>query len=266
MGDIYVLKPGDSDEWRARREAELAQLAETRRRWIDRVTDDLAIDVVTVRRVVSAVFDHPDSKESARAEPGQAPVARSAGECSCSCHPRFDLTHDGGFDCPCTWSAERREEARTAFMEDAPWKVELREAADREQREVDAWLAGEPRVTARRTCFAAPEVWEGEIDGCSFFFRERHGEWRIEIRLARNGRFVDRLAGVGPDGDLVTEPVELTSGTEIARGLDDDLGGTAIDRLAFIVDAVRSHLRAESCRRDGARAFCPDCGRRVDIG
>jgi len=265
VSDIYVFRPGGSQEWRARRDAERAQRAEIRERWTRRVAASLTIDVESVRRVVAALLDHPAAaEETARAKPGQAPAASSAVACSCSCHPRFDLTHDGGFDCPCTWSAERREQARAAFLEDAPWRGALREAADREQREVDGWLAGEPGVTARRTCFAAPEIWEGEIDGHSFFFRERHGAWRIEIDLAPNGRFAERLTGVASDGELETQAVELTSGDEIASGLDDDLGSTAVKHLAFIAGTVRAHLRAESCRHEGARAYCPDCGRRMD--
>jgi hypothetical protein len=250
VSDIYVFRPGDSPQWRAQRAAEQAQRTGIRERWIDRVTQTLAIDAATVRRVVTTLFDHPATD----------------GECSCSCHPRFELTHDGGFDCPCTWSAERREQVRAAWLEDAPWREELREAADREQRELEAWLSGEPGVTARRTCFAAPEIWEGAIDGRSFFFRERHGQWRIEIDLAPDGRFAERLTGVGSDGELQTEPVELTSGIEIASGLDEDLGGTAVEHLAFVVETVRAHLRAESCRHEDARAYCPDCGRPVAAG
>lgn len=34
-----------------------------------------------------------------------------------------------------------------------------------------------------------PEEWHGEVDGHSFYFRERHDEWRIVLDLRPSGRF-----------------------------------------------------------------------------
>ncbi len=38
-------------------------------------------------------------------------------------------------------------------------------------------------VEAERTTSFAPEQREGTVDGHSFYFRERHGTWRIELDL-----------------------------------------------------------------------------------
>lgn len=248
VSDIYVVTPGNSDEARARREAEEARVAQVRERWTERVSEDLEINRATVAQVVGTLFDH------ARPEGGQ---------CPCGCHPRFATLHDGGFDCSCRWTVEQRKAAHEDLLAGGPWLDELRRATAREQRQVESWLSQHTGVVAERTCLAAPEVWEGEIDGRSFHFRERHGEWRIELDLAPHGQFAQRLTGHTPEGDMITEPVELTSGVEIAHGLDDDLGETAVEHLEFIVGTVRAHLQAETCGHEGARAFCPDCGLRM---
>lgn len=248
MGDMYVFRPGDSDEWRAKREADERTLAEIRERWITYASGATGLGVDAARDVIATIFDH----------------ARTDEPCRCSCHPQFSLTHDGGFDCPCTWSDERHREARAAFFEDSPWRQEMRAAQERENAELAEWLLFEPGVAAERTCFAAPEVWEGTIDGRTFFFRERHGEWQIEVDLEPDGHFAERVVEVKPGGDMVTEPVELTSGPVIARGVEEDLGASAVDHLAFIVRRVRAHFRGESCTHPDARRFCPDCGRDMD--
>jgi hypothetical protein len=42
--------------------------------------------------------------------------------------------------------------------------------------------------------------WTGEVDDHSFYFRERHAEWRIEIDLRPNGCVIRTVAGTDNDG------------------------------------------------------------------
>ncbi|KXP03899.1 hypothetical protein AXK60_19265 [Tsukamurella pseudospumae] len=129
---------------------------------------------------------------------------------------------------------------------------------------VAEWLSTEPDVEASRTVMACPEVWEGRIDGHSFYFRERHGDWRIELDLAPNGTFAERVVGT-EDGEFITEPVELESGEVIAEGVDSQLGDSAVEHLALIVRTVRDHLRSGGCQHPGAARFCPSCGARTEV-
>jgi hypothetical protein len=49
--------------------------------------------------------------------------------------------------------------------------------------------------------------WEGTVDGHSFYFRERHGAWYIELVLAPNARFANRVVGLQDDGALFHCPL-----------------------------------------------------------
>lgn len=249
MGDLYVFTPGGGDEWEAKRAADRDALRAIRERWITAAGESSNVAADAVRAVVAALFDHEQGGE----------------KCLCSCHPRFATLHDGGFDCPCTLTDEERTARWEHFFEPSPWREELRLAHEREQREIQRYLANEPGVRAERTCTMAPEVWEGTIDGRTFFFRERHGEWRIEIDLVPDGHIAQRYVGTGADGEMITEPVELTSGPVIAEGFEGQLGDTAVDHLAFIVRTVRGFIRGESCLHPLARAFCADCGAAMDV-
>lgn len=115
-------------------------------------------------------------------------------------------------------------------------------------------------VSATRTTSCAPEQWSGTIDGHSFYFRERHGEWQLEVDLQPTGEHASRLVDVSDDGDLVTEPVPIEVGEVIARGVESQLGDSAVDHLDFMVTAVRQHLWARQCDHAGALFFCPKCG------
>ncbi|MEI2775190.1 MAG: hypothetical protein V9G19_04315 [Tetrasphaera sp.] len=171
MADLFLVTFGDDDE-RARRPAErAASRARIRARYAERLRQRAGLDDMTADLVMAVLFDHTDER----------------GElCQRGCHPSLpedgDGSHDAGFDCPCTWDAERREHERVQRM--ARWDAWLsspestaeRAAADRDRRDVQRWLGAHPRVTAEQTCPACPEVWEGTIDGRSFFFRERHGQ------------------------------------------------------------------------------------------
>jgi len=80
------------------------------------------------------------------------------------------------------------------------------------------------------------------IDGRTFYFRERSGQWHLQVDLK-------------PDGHLTERP--------IASGTTEQLGQSAIDHLTFIVQTVRDHITREACTHPGAGRFCPDCGTRV---
>lgn len=51
------------------------------------------------------------------------------------------------------------------------------------EADLSAWLAVQQGVTVGSHGGLAPEQWDGEVNGHSFYFRERHGEWRIELDL-----------------------------------------------------------------------------------
>ncbi len=244
--DLFLIRfgDGDGDSPHAREQARI------RPRYVELVVRETDLDPGTAERVVAAIFDH-------RSTDGRA--------CVCGCHPHFSATHDDGFDCSCTWDDERRAEERhrwTAWQDSAE-AAELRAEHDREMTAISAWIASQPGVTAEQTTSAAPEQWEGTVDGHSFYFRERGGEWRIELDLEPNGTFANRLVGFDNDGTARTEPHELSSGRVVARGIDDDLGDTPVARLDFIVRAIRDHLWAEACEHQGALFYCPLCGTRM---
>ncbi len=259
MADLFVFDPGGDPEERDRREKARAEgRARVRARYAEHLVSRAGVDEVTADLVMAVLFDHIDV---------------DGNECLRNNHPRLpdagEWSHDAGFDCPCTWDAARRtaeasdRKAAWAAWTGGPEAEALRLAEEAELTEVAAWLGTEPDVAAARTVLACPEVWEGVVDGHSFYFRERHGQWHIEIDLEPNGRFANRVVGTSADGELVTEPVELESGAVIAEGADSDLGAGAVAHLAFIVRTIREHLRRGACSHEDAARFCPDCGARV---
>lgn len=123
-----------------------------------------------------------------------------------------------------------------------------------------AWLGRHAGIEAVQQSLAAPEQWEGVIDGHSFYFRERSGTWHTELDLQPNGRFASKLIGTGEDDGLLTEPVAQRDGTVIAQGVDSALGETSVDHLAFIVRTIREHLTLRTREHAGAGTFCPSFG------
>ena len=88
----------------------------------------------------------------------------------------------------------------------------VREAA--EEADLADWLAGQPGVVISAHGGLMPEQWRGSVDGHSFYFRARHGHWRIELDLGPSGRFCHVWKG----GALDDEPdMELKEGTSTAR-------------------------------------------------
>ncbi|MDQ2738603.1 MAG: hypothetical protein M3Y35_08330 [Actinomycetota bacterium] len=256
MPDIYVYDFSGGEEERVRREAErAAQRAQVRARYTQRVTDLAGVDEITADLVMSALFDHVDVVTGELCQFGNHPKLPNPGGHG-----------DAGFDCRCQWSQERRAAATRRWLTSMNefWASPEAQAAtakrEAEREEIEAWIAAHPGVQVRQTTEFAPEQWEGHVDGRSFYFRERHGHWRIELDLEPDGHFANRLVGTGEDGKVITEPLETTSGSAIAEGVDSALGATDLARLEFIVRTIREHISGETCPHVGAIAFCPTCG------
>lgn len=219
-----------------------------------------ALGVDDPGRVLTALFVH---------------IYEDGRRCRCSCHPSIGSLHQhGDLGCPCTQSPAEREgrwkrffaelhEDRETWERSEEGRAELARRAA-ESAELEAWIADDPgvEITSWGGCF--PEQWTGTIDGHSFYFREKRGNWSIEIDLLPTGRTYRRLVlDEGRDTDAedlrdVEEPI--LEGTVIAEGRDTDLGVTPLHHGRFIAHAVRAHLRRDGCPHPGARRFCPECG------
>lgn len=109
------------------------------------------------------------------------------------------------------------------------------EAAERAaEADLQAWLADQPVVVMQRHGGQVPEQWEGEVDGHSFYFRERGGEWAIELDLQEQRHGSPRRK-------------VIAAGT-IA---DDGYGQSSRGRAMFIVTTIRDYLQ----RNRGARSL-----------
>jgi hypothetical protein len=115
--------------------------------------------------------------------------------------------------------------------------------------ELDAWVAAQPGVVVHSHGGLPPEQWRGEVDGHSFYFRERHDEWRIELDLRPSGRFARAVVGTDHDGKARYEDRGLDEGEVIARGITDvdGYGSAPIERPKFIADTIRVHLARQVC-------------------
>jgi hypothetical protein len=208
----------------------------------------------------------------------------SGERCSCSCHPRLpesDL-HDYGFGCVCARTPEDRRRAWDEWRNDldAFWESSegqrIKAAERAEEAELEAWLAAQPGVVVHSHGGLAPEQWRGEVDGHSFYFRERHDEWRIELDLRPSGHFVQAVVGTDSDGKPKCEARELDEGDVIAHGTTDveGYGSTPVERAQFIVDTIRVHRARDSCKLHAEDLssieallgrevrWCPACGMR----
>ncbi len=205
--------------------------------------------------------------------------------CPCSCHPRLPESHfhDYGFGCSCGRTAEERRRAWEEWRSerDAFWQSPEGQqivAAERDAEvELQAWLATQQRVAVSSHGGLAPEQWCGQVDGHTFYFRERHDEWRIELDLLPSGRFANALVGVDAAGEIRCEESELSEGDVIAEGTInvDGYGSTPVERAHFIVDTIRVHLARQACTLHAEDLssisallgrdvrWCPACGTRL---
>lgn len=121
----------------------------------------------------------------------------SGEQCRCACHPRLPDTdlHDYGFDCVCARTLEERRRAFQQWRGDinafwqSPEGQQIKAAEHAGEAELQAWLADQHGVVVHNHDGLCPEQWNGQVDGHSFHFRERHGEWRIELDLRPSGGF-----------------------------------------------------------------------------
>ena len=209
----------------------------------------------------------------------------SGERCICSCHPRLpdsDL-HDYGFDCVCTRTPEARRRAFNQWRDSiaefwrSPEGLRITAAQQAADAVLAAWLAQQEEVIVHSHGGLAPEQWRGDVDGHSFYFRERHDEWDIELDLRPTGRFVRAIAGTDNDGTIHYEEHESVEGDIIASGTTDTegYGTTPVERAQFIVDTIRTYLARQACTHhrdklssiarvlgDEAR-WCPACGTRL---
>jgi hypothetical protein len=209
----------------------------------------------------------------------------SGERCGCSCHPRLpesDL-HDYGFDCVCARAPEERGRPFRQWLDDikafwqSPEGQQIKAAEQADDAELQSWLAGQQGVSVLSHGGICPEQWTGEVDGHSFYFRERHAEWRIELDPRPSGRFIRTVAGTDNDGATRYEERELDHGDVIAYGTTDieDYGATPLERAQFIIDTIRIHLARQTCTYHsgdlssieailGTSAhWCPACGTRL---
>jgi hypothetical protein len=209
----------------------------------------------------------------------------SGERCRCSCHPGLPETdfHDYGFGCVCARAPEDRRRAMDNWRKNmaAFWKspegqniIADEQAAD---ADLQAWLAVQQGVIVHSHRGFAPEQWRGEVDGHTFYFRERHDEWRIEVDLAPSGHFARALVGTESDGEAQYVERELDKGDVIASGTTDahGYGTTPVERAKFIVETIRIHLTREVCmlHHDDLSSieallgseisWCPACGTRL---
>ncbi|HVB04969.1 MAG TPA: hypothetical protein VNF07_01810 [Acidimicrobiales bacterium] len=248
MGDLFLIRFGGEGDGPSPRERELERL---RARYARHLVDALAMDETMAALVIATLF---------------APRGRDGKPCFCGCHPGLSAQHDDGFECPCTWDQARREAVRGHLFADlqTPEQQEWRKRLRDEEAAAEAWIARQEGVSAELVSRFAPEQWRGTIDGHTFYFRERHGDWSIELDLQPTGSFAERIVGTDESGEFITEDVPVTAGEVIAEGVDSDLGTGLIAHLSFILRTVRDHIFLKECDHAGALFFCPMCGKRMD--
>jgi hypothetical protein len=205
--------------------------------------------------------------------------------CMCGCHPRLPDTdlHDFGFDCLCTHPPAAR---RRAFKDwrasvEAFWASpegqQIRAEEQAADAELQVWLEQQPGVIVHNHGGLVPEQWTGEVDGHNFEFRERHGHWRIEIDIRPSGRYVPVVDSTDSESTVHYRQHEVEEGDIVAEGTigAERDGITPVERAAFIVDTIRTHLTRQACTLHhedltsveaaiATRArCCPACGVRL---
>lgn len=266
--------PGAAD----RRAEQDRQRDESRRRYIDYLTAELlGIDTTDT----AALAQHAIDALTSWRRDGAAKL------CGCSCHPRLPESdfHDYGFGCVCTQSGEDTDRgwAEWAAERDAFWAspeglaVEAERAA--QEAALDEWLTSNSDVTVTRHGGVVPEQWMGSIDGHTFYFRERHEQWTIELDLRPTGRVSKVWVGGDFDDETSFEFRKIEDGDVIAEGTTRaaGYGETPLDRIRFITRTVRTHLGREGCPTHAGAVidnlqlllgnllrWCPTCGSRLD--
>lgn len=158
-----------------------------------------------------------------------------------------------------------------------PEGLQLRAADEAAEDELQAWLVQQRGVVVDNHGGWAPEQWRGTVDGHSFYFRERGGDWNLEIDLIPTGQSMRIVGGQNDDGTTRYQQLELERGDIIASGTiySDGYGTTPVERARFIITIIRDHLRRQACAHhphelDAISAvlgvgvdWCPTCGIRL---
>lgn len=269
---IYVIEFSGSEERRAERDRQRIRGRGLYRDGLIKVLADLGLPAPDNAAAAERIIDHLFVIRG----------AAGAEACGCSCHPRLPETefHGYGFDCPCRLSDEERRASWDRWVVEmeahrqSPEGVAHAAAMRAEEDELVGWLVGHPDVVVTSHGGWAPEQWRGSVSGHSFYFRERHDDWRIECDLQPSGRFVRAWRGGDFDDDSSFELTELTEGRVIAEGTVNapGYGRTATERIAFIVGIIGDHLRRQQCqvhtvelaelewRFERPVRWCPACG------
>ena len=157
----------------------------------------------------------------------------------------------------------------------SPGGQRLQAVHEAAEADLEAWLADQPGVVVHSHGGYAPEQWEGEVDGHSFYFRERDTDWDIEIDLRPSGRVMRVRDGGTEDGATPDQRDEIVEGDVVASGRTaaQGYGHSPRERAAFIVETIREHLTRQACTHPGLQAiaavlgvparWCPRCGIRV---
>ncbi len=208
--------------------------------------------------------------------------------CECGCHPRLsdgDL-HDAGFGCGCTKTADehRREwkqwQADSVAFWDSPEGQRIQQQRDAQEAELQEWLAAQPGVVVSRHGGVYPEQWEGSVDGHGFYFRERWGDWYLELDKRPAAQSRCGGAGVDDTGSAAAEDIEHAGGEVIAQGsvFAAGYGDTLTQRARFILGTIRVHLARRTCSHHGVEMaalhavlgeqvrWCPSCGAHLGEG
>ena len=178
-------------------------------------------------------------------------------QCRCSCHPQLPDSdqHDFGFNCRCHRTrAEQRQSLRQALSDideywNSPEGLRTRAADDAAERDLQDWLATQPGVVIDGHGGWAPEEWRGEVDGHSFYFRERHEDWHLQIDLHSTGRSIRMVDGSNDDGTTRYRQHAIQAADIIATGTayTDGYGTAPLERAQFIVTTIRDHLTRAAC-------------------
>ena len=178
-------------------------------------------------------------------------------DCQCGCHPSLPSSelHDHGFDCSCSWDQAKREQRSREFKElreeyrKSPEHQAFIKEQESEEQELQDWLSQHPEVEVGAHGGWAPEQWNGSVDGHTFYFRERHDFWHIELDLEPTGEFYRTWEGTDDDGEPIYGQKAITEGTTIAEGsiATTGYGNLPVERLQFIVKTIRRYLKGEQC-------------------
>ncbi|UXA15855.1 hypothetical protein KXD97_32455 (plasmid) [Mycobacterium sp. SMC-8] len=207
--------------------------------------------------------------------------------CRCSCHPQLPSSelHDLGFDCNCNRTQDQRRDSMRKLLNDIDeyWRstegLRARASDETAEDELQAWLSQHQGVVVESHGGWAPEQWRGTVDGHRFYFRERGGDWDVEIDLRPTGESMRIIDGQNDEGTTRYRQQSIERGQIIASGTTytGGYGATPVERAGFIVTTIRDHLRKQTYAHHPDKLdaistvlgssvdWCPTCGIRLAI-